>query len=647
MRRNLERPGLGFQSKTTPEPPPKTTPSIFGLISQINRGLPKAEKNEVENEPVPALATAKAIAEKISVTKDAQKSQLVQEKRSQFLAAKANVERIFLGGKVPQSGGNKSPPQLLTEMPQLSTRSNIFKVPEAKETDKETANPLTSRPGLGFSQKKKYLPKVDVGVGRNVFSEEENSKNSGKFSLVPYDYDENKDDESGSSRSKHSNSSSKGERRFTEERKKTDSKTKEKYSSGKESSTNARKEKVSSGDSQDDYFKYGYGKEQTIPTVQDANYSSNMGRNQTEYTDDFEEYGNDRSYHVGAVRSQTGRIMDVNLRNENDDLRFMNEVQVDSRVPHPGMRGPEFVNQPSSNFGGPQLIPINNVVFGRPEYTAPIHPEFVAFPLPLDPNINPDFREQYHGADQFHDNRDIDGNNLDFGWRSPPRGNFDNFGGPPDDPSWQRNDSEYGYNRQYDDDVYQGRNSRSDSYNRSPVRDEDRIYPFEPPSEMRDNFSFQFQSGFPGRSSRSPSPGRFGPSFGPRSEWDANRGYSRGVGGNRRSSSLERLGRRESAWGNVSPEEQDRLKRMDIAMGYSDRRSRDRDRSRERRRSLDRDRSPRSRSGRRRSLSRERRASHERSGRADSRGSPRSQRSTKRTGDESSETDIQGNNQGN
>ena len=633
MRRNSERPGLGFASHPKPVPPPAKkgfNPSIFGVISSVNQGVSKTEKKVEETEVNEPLATARAIADRINITSDVQKSQHLAEKRSKFLLAKSNVEKIFQTGTVPPHSQPLPPP--------TTTQGNIFKVPEIKVAEKATAKTSTERPGLGFADDKKSFPKVAVGVGRNVFSEEENARKSGKFSLVPYEYDDK--NESESTNSKHSDSKSKKGRRFTEEKKKSDSKKTD--SSKKDSKRDECKiETVSSSSHEEEYFKYGFKKDDSVPSIPNEKVSSSSSSSKDKRKD--KQSITYQQYQVGQIQD-IAVINDLSSRNDNDIVRFMNEQ-------NPMVQDRGYIGNPPPSFPAPQLpvIPVNNVMFNpnlpppsmasvQPSNLAPIQPGFVAFPLPLDPNmtpmVNPEFQDEYReDRSRYETDQYRDGGDGSYAWRSPPRDTFDNYDERQGNGSWHRNDSDYGYDNQYDDDMYLGGSSRSDSYNRSPGRYDDfqeRFYHQDSPMS-RDGYHYEPR--YADTVSRSPSPGR----------------YNR----DRRSGSLERSRGRH---GTILLE--------DRPLGYPDRkslerdkRSRERDRKRDRsldrdrrhsldrdrarRRSLDRtrDRTARSRSRGRRSLSRGRADNQERRGRADSRGSSRSGKSR---ADEKS-SDLQGN----
>ena len=255
MKRNLERPGLGFGATSNTS---SSAPSLFGLISKVNKGVSKTEEKTYKP-PKPqetasieaAKHAAKYIAERLAMQNSVQKQQHIHEKRNQFLTAKANVERLF-------TGANVSIPQ---QTPKPSTTApavaNTFKVPEPKDSGRGTSKSSADRPGLGFEEGKKSLPKP-LGLGRNIFTENENKIKEGKYSLVPYGYDDkDKSDERDGSRSrsssKSSGSRSKEERRFREDGKKSREK-------GKKSD---RDKEEDEGALQDDYFKYGFGKEES------------------------------------------------------------------------------------------------------------------------------------------------------------------------------------------------------------------------------------------------------------------------------------------------------------------------------------------------------------------------------------------------
>ena len=270
MKRNPERPGLGFPTTSNKKAPQTSgsAPSLFGLISKVNKGISEPEDKSTDTEEKTqdsgaieaAKNAAKQIAERLAVENSLQKWKHIQEKRNQFLTAKANVERLFTGGDVtvPQQ----------TPDPATATPAKTFKVPEPKDGSKGTNKSSADRPGLGFEETKKYFPKP-VGMGRNVFTEDENKNKAteGKYSLVPYGYDDKdksdeKDESRSGSRARNSKSSSRKERRFTEDGKKSTQKTEDgKRSSEKDQKSNQEADE-DDGALQDDYFRYGFGKEE-------------------------------------------------------------------------------------------------------------------------------------------------------------------------------------------------------------------------------------------------------------------------------------------------------------------------------------------------------------------------------------------------
>ena len=712
MKRNPERPGLGFQSKSTALQPPKTAPSLFGLISQVNQGVHKPGKNTAEKAFGAAEQAAKDIAEKLAVQNSIQKHQHLIDKRNQFLAAKANVERLFKGGVVssqqqPQrsqnSGGvvsqqSQAPrpqttgsviPQLQTQglqttrgvslqqsqaqKPPLATSSSVFKVPPPKFSDTKSAKAGAGdgRPGLGFEENtgKKYVPKVDVGVGRNLFSEEENKTKQGKFSLVPYSYDKESDDTSSSTNSRNrqssSSSTSKGGRKFTEEKRKSDSR-------GREKNSKSNRDTSSKPDLKDDYLKYGYGKEGPVPSVEDVSYyrsGSEFGNSNTEsyeYVGDSEEYQNNGQYKVGYISSTIRGDVDLSSRNENDIVRFMNETNLESRSPSydENKKNKRSRDRPQSDdysrqdFGesplaAPFVHPVD-VDFGvpPPAFDSSGHPMFIPavpfnlVPLPLGPVDMGSAGDNYHddgGGYEHHygDDRDDPMRGDDDGSYGM-MDNFGNYGVPVYDTSVQRNDSDFGYEEDLYDESY-----GDDGYNRSPGRFGDDQY-----NQMEDNYhSGSEYDDYDRRSPRSLlSPGRY---YSP----DRSR-YGRDGRRDRRSRSFDRArdsrsrsprikskySRKDSGWYNVDPDDKERLSFLESKMGYLTQ-PRSRDRSFDRGSSVERfrgrspllrsrGRSPRLRSRSRsrsrgnRSLSRGRRDSQRRSARGDSRGSSRSAQRT-------------------
>lgn len=568
MKRNTERPGLGFPTASNrkaaqPSQASNSAPSLFGLISQVNKGISKQDEKPEDATAIEAAKdAAKQIAEKLAIQNTIQKQQHIQEKRHQFLAAKANVERLF-------TGGNIAIPQQV-QKPQTTTQAvtNIFKVPEPKDSGSGTSGSGSSsdRPGLGFEDGKKSFPKP-VGLGRNIFTENENKIKEGKYSLVPYGYDDKEKsderDESGSrSRSKTSGSSSREDRRFSEEGKKSREKGQK---SGKQKEKGNNEETL-----QDDYFKYGFGKEESNvgagipstygdPSARQSAMDRNIGS---------QEYIEGSEYRGGFEDSHYQDDM-----TDRDVLRFRNEINAENSGPgfydeRDYERNQQYNDDYSGHdFVGPGAVSIGidpgSLDFGGP----PGQPVFLqavpvnVVPLPLQ-TMN------FEGpGDDYYDER---GQYLDD--RYPPGDEFRNY----DD-----------YDRQY----------RDNSYSRSPFRDE---------GYEDDNFQDRYEDneGFePGWSDgrhRSLSQDRYG-SLGVQDDSrDRRMGPDRRSDRRRSSDGLRSPGRskqrthsidRESGWQNVDPQYREKLEAFDRQMGYSHRsrsRSPERYRHRDRGGSLDR-----------------------------------------------------------